>query len=518
MATPSNKVYLLSGIDINSDYLNTYKFANRTAQYNFFVAKTQHSFTNLTFVRKDSAIRVGKNIESLFNVSYVMFQNTEYGSRWYYAFIDDLKFINKTTTEVKFTIDVMQTWGVGLSDGDITMLNSFIEREHTLTDEVGDHIVDEDLWTGEMISNDNTDLASLKPLTIVLTTSDYPDYTNPPTLQPPIKLYGGTFSGVYQGIGFIVFDNDSAGRVALNSLLEDFETAGISESVVNIFIVPKAILPSYTNGEILLSISTVPSENVLNVVSKPYTDIDGYTPVNKKLFVYPYNFLRVTNNQGGFSDIHYELCSDNDVTFNISGEFTGGTTLQCRPKNYKGEFDNVDESITLTGYPNCAWSNDAYKNWFAQNRNMNYVNVLTNALSTRPLAESTPSIVGSTARLIGTIKDKQNLPNVNRGSVGGSSSIAIDKMTYTFKKMTIREETAKIIDAYFSKFGYKVNRLATPSFNNRPSWTYIKLGECCLKGNVPNSDKEKIINNLLNGITFWNGDYVGDYSRNNAPT
>ena len=50
------------------------------------------------------------NVEALYNCNYLAFQNASFGGKWFYAFIDSVEYVNNVTSEVTYTIDVMQTW------------------------------------------------------------------------------------------------------------------------------------------------------------------------------------------------------------------------------------------------------------------------------------------------------------------------------------------------------------------------------------------------------------------------
>ena len=54
-----------------------------------------------------------------------MFQNTEFNSKWFYAFITKIEYIQKNLTRIYFDIDIFQTWHF-----DVTWKPSFVVREH----------------------------------------------------------------------------------------------------------------------------------------------------------------------------------------------------------------------------------------------------------------------------------------------------------------------------------------------------------------------------------------------------
>lgn len=510
MATPTNKFYLLENVDINSDYLHSFKFASRSAQLSFFQSKIKHSFTDVTFVRKDSTFKVDKNIESLLNVSYVMFQNTEFGTRWYYAFVKDMKFINRTTTEISFEIDVVQTWGLGISDGDISIDYCLIDREHTASDEIGEHLLNEELATGEYTIRSVNTMTAMNPLAVIVGTTYNPDTSSDVT--------GEFYTGIFAGIKYFAFSNTLAGETALKTFIEDIiGTTGKENSIKSMFMIPEIFIGSYSDGD---PISVANALTTSYSIAKNHTDIDGYTPKNKKLFAYPYNLLYVTNHNGNFAEYHYEYSSQSNMQFYVTGNVGENPVANLVPQYYKGAVANFDEILRLADYPQCSWLQDAFPMYMSQAIVDTPFNLIKGIIgSAGPSQNPIPLVggVGASVDFVGKgVKALVQSPHV-RGAVSGGLNTSIGIQTFGFYPKTIRSEYAEIIDGYFTKFGYKVHRLATPTFNNRPYWTYTKLAECTLNGNVPNTDKERIVKILLDGITFWNGDYVGNYVLDNSP-
>ena len=86
--------------------------------------------------------------------------------------------------------------------------------------------------------------------------------------------------------------------------------------------------------------------------------------------------------------------------------------------------------------------------------------------------------------------------------------------------MTIRPEYAKIIDNFFSMYGYKVMSLEVPNIHTRKKWNYLKAIEMNITGNknkIPQEYLEEIRTMFLNGVTLWH-DYetMYDYSNDNG--
>jgi hypothetical protein len=121
-------IRLLSGVPFSNDYKHSRWFDTSTAQEDYFLGKTVvYSIPDNTFQRIEGKnfISVNQNIDALWGVNYVMFQNTSYNVKWFYGFVTKLEYRNKSTTHVHFEIDVLQTWMFTMN-----FKPSYVVREH----------------------------------------------------------------------------------------------------------------------------------------------------------------------------------------------------------------------------------------------------------------------------------------------------------------------------------------------------------------------------------------------------
>lgn len=109
--------------------------------------------------------------------------------------------------------------------------------------------------------------------------------------------------------------------------------------------------------------------------------------------------------------------------------------------------------------------------------------------------------------------------NSSRGLINGANiNIAGDMNGFFFYQKSIKSEYAKIIDDYFSMYGYKVNELKIPNINGRTNWNFVKLLLPNIEGTlIPEEDLNKYKKQLEEGITFWhNYNTFRDYSQTNS--
>lgn len=163
MFTPSTAVYLCN-TPLKADNKNQILFDSRTAQFNYFNGLAKYRFSDFTYQRQDSIIRVPINAETLLQqgVNYAIYDNINFSSRWIYAFIIKIEYVNPNTTYLHIKTDVFQTWLL-----DCEIKPSMILRETVINDDLFKHTLPENLPIGEQITLDSTviggKLAAQKP-------------------------------------------------------------------------------------------------------------------------------------------------------------------------------------------------------------------------------------------------------------------------------------------------------------------------------------------------------------------
>lgn len=155
MATPNTEVYLCKNTRLVPGSEDTYWFTSEAARQSFFISKSAAGLhlTALSYQRETRTMRVDLPLETCEACDYLMFKNTGYSSKWYYAFITQCTYINDEVTDIAFQIDPVQTWLPSLTVG-----TSFIERETTATDNFGEHILDEGFGAGELYPYSKVDM------------------------------------------------------------------------------------------------------------------------------------------------------------------------------------------------------------------------------------------------------------------------------------------------------------------------------------------------------------------------
>ena len=154
--TPNNRILLLHNIPMDMEYENTMWWIDQATQTSTMQSFTKYTCAPTTYQRVNrNAVRVEHNADTLYDVNYMMFQNTNFGNKWFYAFVEKIDYINDAVSEITYRIDEIQTWYF-----DFTPMYSYVERCHSATDSIGDNIVAETITFLAGI----TDGISLQPL------------------------------------------------------------------------------------------------------------------------------------------------------------------------------------------------------------------------------------------------------------------------------------------------------------------------------------------------------------------
>ena len=490
--TALTAVRLLHGVPLFPDNKNQLTFANAVAQMNFFAAKTVKQFNNLTYQRKDRRVAVPENVENLMDINYVMFQNADYGNKWYYGFVTNVEYMNSNSAWVYFDIDAYQTFQF-----DIQLLTSFVEREHVADDTVGKHTLPEGLETGPYIATtESHSPAGALNIYIMATESLDQPYWNEPAIVGgfPVPVYWVSLGSVD---GFTV--------TALKEIINSYAQAGKMDAIVAVFTAPSNFVSTQEGVRV----------ETWNMASRSLS----FTPKNNKMYCYPYCCL-VAECMGQGIEMQYELFSG-APTATIRGGFGVNMQVSATPNNYAGEQVNLENMMTLKDWPVCAWVNNYYQNWLAQNK----ANIAIG--TTKAVIKTVGSLVtGAIGGLASAANDIAGLlaeqythsiiPDQMVGSANAGDISAVSRMLgfYSYCK-SVRPEYGQIIDNYFTMFGYKVNTLKVPETNSRESWNYVKTINISIAGNVPSNYMEQIKSMFNSGVTLWHGDYIGDYGRSN---
>ena len=571
---PNSDVVLCRGVPIESDYRHTLYFDSVAAQNNYFFSKAFKQFHNVSYQReRRNVITLEIPATQVYACNYLLFKNTSYGEKWFFAFVNSVEYVNDNVTDIYYELDVMQTWMF-----EYTLSQCMVEREHSVTDKIFENTKPENIGYGELMCGVSQNLLSshglLGEYACVITSKPYSSG------DVPIKLYS-QFCPVY---GYIGRAED------MNVIVQEFVRTGWQDAVLSVTVGNKLMAQGADETHFDMP-KQVPKEDFkfvcygvtsgINEGEEQFKDQlpNGYKPRNKKLFSYPYNQLWVSNNQGTVNEYRYEdFKIDKDGFFHMEVAASGISSPECvlYPLDYRGVAKYYDHALVLTGYPTVPWIGDTYKAYMAMNRNqienavftqganglMNTISAflggamtVNNAADMLQAAKADASNAGQTVSkttktglrqqamggifsAIGTagtsvvdymttvwqveakLKDVSNIPpNVGGLSGAGSVTNALSRFDYSAYYMCVKPEYAEIVDKFFDMFGYNTCTVKVPNTHSRPHWNYVKTIGCEIQGFLPQEAANIIKAVYDHGVTFWkNGDEVGNYTLDNSPT
>lgn len=521
---PNSTIRVLANVPLDDTYSDVIKFQSAAAQTTYFSGKAIATFTAATYQRVNSSVpggrpantcRVPAEADTLYNANYLMFQNTNYGAKWFYAFITRVNYISPSVTEIVYEIDHYQTWQFNM-----TVLPSFVEREHTLADGLFANREPEPVGSFPLYGLGGTSYNySSDPQIVVCTAVD-----------PEGDVVEGTIAGrTYSGLKFTTFRDAGAA----NNFIQSYAEAKPW--------VPNPDVPEQKGGKLDAVVCVFMSPYNVNSPPAPQNfqipfpkSLSGYVPRNMKCFNSPWTGLILTSTAGGRIEFEWEGFLVPGVEAQFTVYFTTGysPSLTCVPKGYvvmDNDGEDMTRALTVGNFPVCGWAGNVFANWMAQNQNAQFIGMLGNIVGVAGGMAGSYSAGGSAgyagmaqagASGFIDIAQKMNQREVMANDPGrakgmpspGNMLFEHGKIGFTLTNMTISAQAAAGIDAFFDMFGYATNRVKVPNMTGRASWNYVKTQNVIITGNMPVEAMATIKNMFNTGVRFWHGDFVGNYS------
>ena len=105
---PNTIIRLLHNVPLDNKYTDTLYWETASHQHANMLSLTKYTFTEQTYQRVNrNRLRVQRCADDIYDCNYLMFQNTAFGNKWFYAFITKVEYINNITSEIEYEIDDM---------------------------------------------------------------------------------------------------------------------------------------------------------------------------------------------------------------------------------------------------------------------------------------------------------------------------------------------------------------------------------------------------------------------------
>lgn len=505
---PSSHIDMLTDVPLNSKNEHTIYFNSVPDQIKYFDKFIFKRYYPVTYNRQHQTLMVQGKADDYYSCNYIRFQNTLFGTKYFYGFVTSVTYVNENTTEIQWEMDYIQSYWF-----EFTFPQQFVERCHSVTDEIGDNLIDESFNVGEMVHTGYTAAGYGDTKVIVaIGKADYDDF-----------LGGYYYGGVYSGLKLEQYSHFSG---EIKKLIKEYGVR--SNSIVMMYACPAKLLPTDDGS--------IPSTWRKNLdqfeFAKPTfgTPIDGYIPRNAKIYTYPYYYLYASNNNGQGLPLRYEFFKKGDPTAKlyVYGTYLNPVQLKLVPQlEYKNpggkEAVTPTEYLLLTGYPQISWVSDYFQQWIAENginlslqSAANMTNIGAGIISGNP-----GTVAQGFAGLLSTMSTAyvaSNHADIARGGFSsGNVNMLYQENDFYFTTYTLNKQMAISIDSFWTKYGYPQHRLMNLNFTARPAYTYIKTYNSHVNGTASDPAKRAIEKALDDGITFWrNGDTIGDYTIDNS--
>lgn len=543
---PSTTATLCAGVPLAKGSEDTFLFGSAGEQASKISSYAIATFSNLTYQRNTrNVVRLGmpmgiSGASSALRANYLIFNNSAFEGKNIYCFVDTIDYVNNNTIDVTFTIDAMQTFMF-----DYELHQCYVEREHSVTDEIGDNVVSEGFGALSTVIHSEDEQfifrngAVPKYCTVIYYIENVGKDVDP-TRETWDQALNYTVDGSIVNNVYVAANssNTLTNAAAINTRLMNIMHSG--GTIVGISCVPHELIDAGASGYV--STGTLPIN----------TDfVDGtkrYVPKNRKLFTYPYNYVVVSNNAGDERQYRWEWWRKGEgvaANFNIYGGYQPSPECALVPAFYRGSTVNYGEMVMLNNFPTCAWSEDSYLNWKLRNYhswNQSGMNSVVSGLTGAVTGGVTGAVVGGSVGGIpgavvgavsGILSPVVNQENTRKSLIsqaqdavstpdklaGNSTASVVNEVIgctgFTLYRMNICNEQARSIDDFFTMYGYATQKVKIPNRDSRPKFNYVKTQGCTIYGSVPAPFAEEIQNRYNNGVRFWRSSAtIGDYTGN----
>jgi hypothetical protein len=545
--TPTGVVRLINNVPFTPDYQNVIDFADATAQQNYFYNKLYAQIDGVTYIRAKQQIHVNYNLEDLYGVNYVVYQNK---NKWIYAFITEKEYKNDNNTLLTIAVDVFQTFMF-----DYTIKSAYVEREHNSRNTIPK--IDEgfDLGNDYQVYNRQTvfnkgnywlmifsSVKARKPVQNGKKDLDgnIIEYIEMDKGKSSTAINAPSINGVPYPF-YVAVSSTSA----LRTIMETLKGCNSIVSIVKSPMSPSIPQTSYITvpyyNELLVEGSL--TVNVLDGVQD--TDIQtlgtfamsfdipsvgsSFNPLAENRFrYYPYCYSMLTDYMSDPLILKHEFLSGTVVKGAFT--YTHEPSQRYWVEGYLGDTggnvhnitNNVVESLPLAN-DNGAMMLLSQQNSMRQNftnmKNDAIIGAVNNVargasdLVKDPLIGGMEIVMGvanqaynfersmnnELARQQDIISQPQSIKTM--GKIGSGVGFDVNKVDVVSYK--ISDEVKRRIGSYWHYFGYKTLEVKNPNLRSRADFNYIKCGDITFDSGIDGMFMQQLKNIYTQGVRIW---------------
>lgn len=394
----SSKITFYSGVHVARK--RNVGFSSKEKQLAYFsrraVLKDVTAGKSFSYLRRNSAVKVEMTMAQAKTVDYMSFVNPDFENEIIYAKVIDYRYVSNKVTLIEYAIDSWQSHMRDVSYGSClkirehdsvankkkAQLNPFDPSLHKLQTaedfpvslEMEEYYIKSDGLDGDMFDFPQQGAGSVElwfisdfdtePFDDIQ--SSFYDKFDQYVLSDGKYFADGLLSGqipINVGRGFGIYALYVGGEKWRNKKeVFDWMTAqGVAKQIINQPQVGIATWLIYTRH----------FENA-KVKNGTYVEITPKMPdvQNEKLLLYPFNFIRVENNEGDATEYKYEMfrsLQDGEGRFDLAliPMIDSMTTVSLLPLRYRHSGSNIYERIDCSVFPQIGYTTDAYKDFVA---------------------------------------------------------------------------------------------------------------------------------------------------------
>lgn len=504
----SSRIILAANMKPDREYINVLSISD-AAMLAAVTANQTAAANNYSFIREErNAIKVNIAYSTCLTSNYLAFQNPDYSNKWFFAWIDSVEYVGESTVRIRYTVDLWSSWHNAMN-----WLPVFVEREHVADDTFGSHTLPEPVKPDMMISQHvNNRYWTAFSIIVFFTNAQISsadlgyDIDHKYCSPCQVKRY----SCSQAGIGSLQGDLADGGSLA-------------NANIISMSVVPNAIIPSNQQSQTNIAETNTTEYDVAMTLP---TELNGYVPVNRKCYLYPYNFISVNNGNLEKAYKYEKFININSAgaAFKIVGGIMPNGAATMYPQNYDGRTgSNAAESLSIGDFPMIIYPIDSYAAWLAQKSGGTVVqgimSTLTGALAGGLKAGAAGAVAGAGVGLVGGVTNyiaQEESARSEKDHITGTNNVNVDMlknlMGYSFCQKCVVADDAERIDRFFSQFGYNVSTVKVPNYTGRTYWNYVKINGSAGYGALPESARDEINRILNKGTTIWHShSNLGNY-------
>lgn len=414
--TPNSEVRLIKNVPFSNNYRNVILFNSRSEQEAYFKGLPSIIKDDFKYQRSNGTIMYPAPKDEVLQYNYLMYKNTSFGNRYFYAFITNVSYVNPNTCSISFELDVFQTWYL-----DTSWKPSYIERQHCRRwNADGSPVINtvpenleygsEYVIKGRRRLYDMGPKAQIKWLVIGLALDEYDFTALPPDGNPiPVTLETQKGLGIPNQLQYMVFPINEFGTTDNNWMLDDQQVMPISWCLwylrncnnfagkvatmyITDFLPVRYSVPSTVGGDLHIRTQSVKQIKLIEILCQWGSSSDGtygykmlkfpfivnvdnddargqiwkHTVPDKysslktgitesKLLMYPYSYNLLTDLQGDNFIIKNEYVNGNDIDLAIRSTIDICNKVAYTVSNYLGGSIMENELLLDNGIIN---SND----------------------------------------------------------------------------------------------------------------------------------------------------------------